>query len=130
LENTAHVDTYLGHEAKIDLYGCPRELLETVPGIEMSMIQAAQAGNAHIVSSTFKQFDPWGVSGVLVISESHIAIHTWPEYGYAAIDIFTCGTEMEVEKVYRSLVETLKPTRYNLLTSSRGLLDEIRKSPE
>ena len=59
------------------------------------MVEAAEAARATIVKSVFHTFNPWGVSGVIVIEESHLTIHTWPEYKYAAVDLFTCGDMLD-----------------------------------
>jgi S-adenosylmethionine decarboxylase len=83
----------LGTQFALELTGCQSEALETVAGVEKIMRLAAAAIGATVLSGHFHQFEPHGVSGVLVISESHFAIHTWPELGYAAIDLFTCGEE-------------------------------------
>ena len=81
----------LGRQVLIDLYDCPRKVLDDEKLIAASMIAAAREAGAAVVGSTFHRFSPCGVSGVVAIRESHLAIHTWPEYGYAAIDLFTCG---------------------------------------
>ena len=81
----------LGRQVLIDLYDCPREILDDEKLIAASMIAAAREAGAAVVGSTFHRFSPCGVSGVVAIRESHLAIHTWPEFGYAAIDLFTCG---------------------------------------
>ena len=81
----------LGRQVLIDLYDCPREVLDDEKLIAASMVAAAREAGAAVVGSTFHRFSPCGVSGVVAIRESHLAIHTWPEYGYAAIDLFTCG---------------------------------------
>lgn len=82
----------LGHHLIIDLCGCNVEKLKVVDGVEGVLHDAAKAAKATVVASKFHQFNPTGVSGALVLSESHITIHTWPEVnGYCAIDIFTCG---------------------------------------
>lgn len=82
----------LGHHLIIDLCGCNPEKLKVVPVVEEILRAAAAAARATIVASKFHQFAPIGVSGALVLAESHITIHTWPEAdGYCAIDIFTCG---------------------------------------
>ena len=99
----------LGQRMIVDLLSCPSELLEKVPFIKQSMELAALEGSAHIVESLFHQFSPYGVSGGLIVQESHIMIHTWPEYGFASVDIFTCGAEMNINKVVTSLVNSLRP---------------------
>ena len=81
----------VGHHVLIDLHGCPSAGLDDEGALEAVMRQAAAAMDATVVSATFHHFAPHGVTGVLVIEESHLAIHTWPEHGYAAVDVFTCG---------------------------------------
>lgn len=82
----------LGHHLIIDLYGCNPEKLKNIPEVERIMVAAAEAARATIVARKFHQFNPVGVSGALVLAESHLTIHTWPEVdAYAAIDMFTCG---------------------------------------
>jgi len=85
----------LGRHILVEYYGCTPEKLNDVPHIEQSMIDAAKKAGATIINSNFHHFSPYGVSGVIVIQESHLAIHTWPEFGYAAVDIFTCGETVD-----------------------------------
>lgn len=81
----------LGRHILLEAYGCNVDLLEDVDSVEQIMTGAALAAGAEVREVTFHQFSPQGVSGVVVIAESHLTIHTWPEFGYAAIDVFTCG---------------------------------------
>ena len=74
-----------------ELYDCNNEILNSVSAVERVLLAAAKAANATIVGYSFHEFSPHGVSGVVIIAESHMSIHTWPEFGYAAVDIFTCG---------------------------------------
>ena len=87
---------FLGRQVHLELYDCPHSLLDDPATVESALLACAAAIKATVVQSTFHKFTPQGVSGVVVIMESHIAIHTWPEYGYAAVDIFTCG-DMDME---------------------------------
>src|SRR3990172_9067637 len=116
---------FLGLAVIAELYGCDKELLKNVPAIEVGMLESAKEGNANIVSSTFKQFDPWGVSGVVVIQESHFAIHTWPEHNYAAVDIFTCGGEMDPLKALKALKKYLKCSKISFSSKHRGNIQQI-----
>lgn len=93
----------LGQHWLLELKGCDPEVLQQVAGVEAIMRRAAAVAEAHIVSGHFHQFSPYGVSGVLVIQESHLTIHTWPEHGYAAVDIFTCSPELKVREAIRQL---------------------------
>lgn len=81
----------LGRHILAELYGCSEEILNDLVRIKEIMINAALEAGAEILEVAFHKFSPQGISGVIVISESHLAIHTWPEYGYAAMDVFTCG---------------------------------------
>ncbi|MCB0630670.1 MAG: adenosylmethionine decarboxylase [Saprospiraceae bacterium] len=93
----------LGQHWLIELQGCDPDQLGEVPLVEEIMRRAALTANANIVSGHFHQFSPYGVSGVLVIQESHLTIHTWPEHGYAAVDIFTCSPDLRVEAAITQL---------------------------
>ena len=111
----------LGLQYIVEYYGCDRHILSKVNLIKVRMVEAALEGGANIVAKKFKQFDPWGVSGMLIVSESHVSIHTWPEYEYAAVDIFTCGTEMNCEAIERGLLRRLKAERCERLVLKRPI---------
>ncbi|MGB8265403.1 MAG: adenosylmethionine decarboxylase [Candidatus Velthaea sp.] len=81
----------LGTHIVCELSGCDPSALTDVTAVEAMMKAAARSANATIVESAFHRFQPHGVSGVVVIQESHLSIHTWPEAGYAAMDFYTCG---------------------------------------
>jgi S-adenosylmethionine decarboxylase proenzyme len=81
----------LGRHLIVELYGCSTSALDDPDAVEAAMLDATEAVGATRLSSSFHKFSPGGVSGTVVIAESHLSIHTWPEAGYAAVDIFTCG---------------------------------------
>jgi S-adenosylmethionine decarboxylase len=81
----------LGRHIVCELSGCRPSLLSDINGIAAMMIAAAQAARATIMESAFHRFEPQGVSGTVILAESHLSIHTWPEKGYAAMDFYTCG---------------------------------------
>ena len=110
----------LGCRILVDLYACSTPLLNDATYIEASMKKAAQAAGATIVDSTFHHFSPHGVTGVLAIKESHLAIHTWPEYGFAAVDLFTCGQGINPWKAYAVLKEALQATHSTTSEIHRG----------
>lgn len=97
----------LGRHILAEFYDCDSNVLNNVKLIEDSMAEAARVAGATIVQKTFHHFSPYGVSGVVVISESHLAIHTWPEFGYAAVDLFTCGDTVDPMVSYNHLKEHL-----------------------
>lgn len=81
----------LGKHLIIEMLGCPFRILDDQSVISAALIDTAKALGATILGSQFHKFAPQGVSGYILIAESHLSIHTWPEFGYATIDIFTCG---------------------------------------
>ena len=116
--------TVLGHQLALDLYDCPPELLNDREVVENALVHAARAINATIVETAFHLFSPQGVSGVVVIKESHIAVHTWPEYGYAAVDIFTCG-DMNMDAAVDAVSTALKSGHHTVKRLERGLLPPV-----
>ena len=72
------------------------------------MVDAAKHAHARIVDVVFHTFNPHGISGVIVIAESHLAIHTWPEYNFASIDVYTCGTEINPWRAYNFVAKKFK----------------------
>lgn len=103
-----------------DLYGCDGALVDDVERIGELMLEAARVAGATVLSSHFHRFAPQGVSGVVVIAESHLAIHTWPELGYVALDVFTCGDVLRAEEAFRFLAERVHATRVESLRHDRG----------
>ncbi len=95
----------LGRHVIADIYGCRFDALNDVNKVEMLMVEAALKSGAEVREVAFHKFSPQGVSGVVVISESHLAIHTWPEYGCAAVDVFTCGDAVNPWDACNYLVE-------------------------
>ena len=81
----------LGRHYLAELYDCEADALNNPERIEQLMNEAVRISGAAIVQSVFHMFSPYGVSGVVVVAESHLAIHTWPEHRYAAVDYFSCG---------------------------------------
>lgn len=111
---------FLGQSISADLYGCEALLLDDVATIERLMVDAARAANATVINVSFHHFSPFGVSGVVVIQESHVAIHTWPEFQFAALDVFTCGSQMNPQQIIEHLQHSLKAIRAEVTPSARG----------
>ena len=112
----------LGKHLLLDLKDCNEEVLNDLSFLRKAMVTAAVDCGATVLGESFHPFSPQGVSGVVIIAESHLSIHTWPEYGYAAIDIFTCGTSVEPEKAAQVLIEKLGAKDHSLMEIQRGLL--------
>ncbi|MCB9508218.1 MAG: S-adenosylmethionine decarboxylase proenzyme [Myxococcales bacterium] len=113
----------LGRHCIIEYYDCPREIMDDVDFIQKSMCEAAEAMKATIVAVEFHHFNPHGVSGMVVISESHLSIHTWPEFGYAAVDVFTCGDVIDPWFAHKYLREKFAAKRDSVVELKRGILD-------
>jgi S-adenosylmethionine decarboxylase len=86
-----------GSQVVLDLYDCETTHLDDLEWVKTTLVNAALAAGATIVQTVFHKFAPWGISGVVVIAESHLAIHIWPENRYAAVDVFTCGENVQMD---------------------------------
>ena len=116
----------LGRHVLVELYDCNEELLNNPQFIEEQMLKAAEKSKATVVSSSAHHFNPFGVSGVVVIAESHITIHTWPEHHYAAVDIFTCGETVDPWTISHHLEEALDCKKISQSEIKRGLFPEAK----
>lgn len=113
---------YLGRQVTVDFFDCDKLILNDPDQIEALLVGAAKAGKATVIKSLFHKFNPYGVSGVVVIAESHLAIHTWPEYGFASVDVFTCGPVVDPRVCRRYLVKALRSVRSEYHEFKRGIL--------
>jgi len=122
----------LGRHILAELTGCDPERLEQVGHVREAMVDAALAAGALVVGESFHHFSPHGVSGVVVISESHLAIHTWPEYGFAAVDLFTCGDAVDPWTALDRLKEAFGAQQTSAMEVRRGSLriPGLRHKPE
>ena len=111
----------LGRQILVEFYECDTEVLNNRDLIDKYLNEAVKKSKATIVTSTFHTFSPFGVSGVVVIAESHVSIHTWPEYGYAAVDIFTCGDTIDPWVIHDYLKDALKSKNSSTMELKRGM---------
>jgi len=117
----------LGKHLLLELKDCNRNLLSDLDFLRETLLSAAREAGAIVVGESFHPFPPYGgVSGVVIIAESHLSIHTWPEYGYAAVDIFTCGNTINPERAVKLLMRELQARDSSILELERGIL----KSPD
>ena len=121
------MSTALGNHILVEFMNCDPHIMNDVVAIERDMVGAAQKAGATVINSTFHHFSPYGVSGVVVIQESHLAIHTWPEYGYAAVDLFTCG-EMNAWISFDHLKECFGAKSYSAIELKRGSLNLLQRN--
>ncbi len=117
----------LGRHILVEFLGCTPEIMNDVMVIEEGMNAAAAKAGATIINSTFHHFSPYGVSGVVVIQESHLAIHTWPEYQYAAVDLFTCGDSVDPWISFDHLKQVFGAKNYSALEMKRGSLNLLKR---
>ena len=113
----------LGKHLLMELKSCDKEMLNDLGSIKGTMLTAANEAGATVLGESFHRFNPHGVSGVVIIAESHLFIHTWPEYGYAAVDIFTCGDSVQPEKAAKVLISKLGAQSHSIVEIQRGILD-------
>jgi len=111
----------LGTHLLVDLWSGNGEKMNNLEYLKRTMSGAAQVSGATVLKTVFQDFNPHGVSGVVVIAESHLTIHTWPEHGYAAVDIFTCGAKVDPWKAARFLKEELEAADMEIRDFQRGL---------
>ncbi len=116
----------LGRHIIVEYYNCNEDILKDPDLISEYMQTAAIKSKATIVESVFHHFNPWGVSGAVIISESHLAIHTWPEFGFAAVDLFTCG-DIDPWKGFDYLEQVFEAQRSESIEMPRGMTEKIRK---
>ncbi|RLB12536.1 MAG: S-adenosylmethionine decarboxylase proenzyme [Deltaproteobacteria bacterium] len=113
----------LGKHIILEVHGVDSKLLNDIKKIEDIMSKAVRLCGATIIKPFFHQFSPHGVSGVIVIAESHFSIHTWPEYGYAALDLFTCGDQISPDDAVGYLKKEMNAGQIHMMEIKRGTLD-------
>lgn len=113
----------LGRQILAEFFECDSQILNNIDAIKMYMQEASAISKATVVQSVFHLFNPHGVSGVVVIAESHFAIHTWPEYGYAAIDLFTCGEQVNPWVAFDYLKKCFNASKVITMEVKRGELN-------
>jgi S-adenosylmethionine decarboxylase len=112
----------LGKHLLLELKECNREVLDDLSFLQGVLVSAAEKAGATVLENYFHQFAPQGVSGAVLIAESHLSLHTWPEYGYAAVDIFTCGTTVDTEVAAELLIQKLESKDPSIMEIKRGVL--------
>ncbi len=114
----------LGRHILAEIYGCSFDILNSKDKIQQIMVDASLEAGAEVREVAFHKFSPQGVSGVVVISESHLTIHTWPELGYAAVDVFTCGESVNPWDACNYLTEKLKAKHMTATEVKRGIFEQ------
>ncbi|MDP1798859.1 MAG: adenosylmethionine decarboxylase [Planctomycetaceae bacterium] len=117
---------HLGQHVIIELWGC-NEGINDADLVRTAMLEAVQAANATLLDLNVHTFSPHGVTGVAVLSESHLSVHTWPEYGYMAADIFTCGDTTKPSAAADVLRRYFEPQEFDVQQLKRGIFTRSRK---
>ena len=114
------VGSVSGITCLLELYDCPPDILDNQNEINDAIREAVKYANATLLQQVSHKFSPQGVTALGILAESHISIHTWPEHGYAAIDIFTCGDRAMPERACTYLAETLSAKHHTIKRVERG----------
>ena len=115
----------LGRHLTIEYYDCDARTLADVRQMEDIFVEAAKVSGATVLESSFHAFQPQGVSGIVVICESHFAVHAWPEHDYAAVDIFTCGDQIDFDLAAETLRRKLNSRSMHISHAlSRGIIGQ------
>ena len=104
----------------LELFDCDLDAINNLDAVKETLVEAAKRAQATIVDVVFHEFNPFGISGVVVIAESHLSIHTWPEYRYAAVDVFSCGEVLQPEVAANYLAEQFGAERMSVVEVQRG----------
>ncbi len=123
----------LGKHVIAELYGCNTDIINNEELVENIMLESAELSGATIIKPVFHKFSPHGVSGIIMVAESHLSIHTWPEYGYCAIDIFTCGNVIDNYAALEHIKTGFQAKSISIIEMKRGILNlgvEIRHKPD
>ncbi len=121
----------VGSHCILELYECPNHLLNDFEFISEALKQAVKEAKSTLLKEVTHQFEPYGITALALLAESHISVHTWPEIGYVAIDMFTCGEHAQPEKACNYLAKAFQANKHVLLTLPRGRISpEIQKGLE
>lgn len=117
----------LGHHIIVDLVGCDAATMESANHMKDIFHIAAEKAGCHIVSEHAHEFEPYGISGVIILSESHISFHSYQEYNYIAIDLFYCSDEVKISKAIEILKDFFSAQYMAILALDRGNLEQLQR---
>jgi S-adenosylmethionine decarboxylase len=120
----------LGQHLLIELYGCDAGILDNLEHVRQALLHAARLVSATVIEVVSHKFQPHGVTVVVAIAESHLSVHTWPEFGYAAVDVFTCSAEPLTADVQDFMIESLRATDATSVELKRGVLARLQAPRE
>ncbi len=109
-----------GYHLMMELFGCDSEKINSRKFLHLLIKNAVKQAGLTNLGSRFHQFDPQGVTGFTLLAQSHISLHTWPEYGYLVLDIFTCGDQKQADSLADQFLKRLRPARVNRQVVRKG----------
>ena len=109
-----------GRHFILEMWDCNREIVNDAEKIMQILSEAVNDAGATIIKQFYHEFDPPGITGVAILAESHISIHTWPKEGYVAVDLFTCGTQTDPKLAEKRLLEGFEPNDFTSVVLKRG----------
>ncbi len=118
----------LGKHIILEMWGCCKDTIDNVEMVKEILVKAAESVKATLVDVVCHRFSPYGVTGVAILAESHIAVHTWPEHGYAAADIFICGSAINPQNAASYMAEAFYAKETSFLELKRG--DLVSRTPQ
>ena len=118
----------LGKHIILEMWGCCKDTIDNVEMVKEILVKAAESVKATLVDVVCHRFSPYGVTGVAILAESHIAVHTWPEHGYAAADIFICGSAINPRNAASYMAEAFYAKETSFLELKRG--DLVSRTPQ
>ena len=118
----------LGKHIILEMWGCCKDTIDNVEVVKEILVKAAESVKATLVDVVCHRFSPYGVTGVAILAESHIAVHTWPEHGYAAADIFICGSAINPRNAASYMAEAFYAKETSFLELNRG--DLVSRTPQ
>ncbi|MFF2480570.1 adenosylmethionine decarboxylase [Paenibacillus sp. NPDC058071] len=110
-----------GRHVAVDAWGVDFDLLNNAEFLQSQLVEAAEACGATVLSVQSKQFEPQGATVLVLLSESHLSIHTYPEKGFAALDCYTCGETVDPQLAIDYMIAVLKPTATHAKKLVRGM---------
>ncbi|MEM2016832.1 MAG: adenosylmethionine decarboxylase [Nitrososphaerota archaeon] len=113
----------LGRHLVVEMHGVQPILLHDISLAKKVLRESVEACKATFMGEHYTFFPGGGVSGIIVIAESHISIHTWPEHRYAALDIFTCGNQVDPWRAYDVFLKYYSPSKVSVTEIKRGIVE-------
>lgn len=110
----------LGKHIILEMWGCSKNVIDSIDQVKDALTKTAEAAKANLVNVVCHRFSPYGITGVAVLAESHISVHTWPEYEYAAVDIFICGSVVNSQDAASYITQAFHAKDISLLELKRG----------